>query len=86
MIKRKRQWWRTTLVVLGWLVAIAVAYVVSETWKPSSETKLVIYLLMGVFIFNYAFNTIGEKLDEITWKLEDIERRLPPESSEDDFS
>ena len=86
MTRRKRPWWKTALIVLGWIVAIAVFYVVSETWKPSTETMWFIGILFGVFVFNHAFNTLSDKLDEIIWKLEDIERRLPPEASEDDFA
>jgi|1185.fasta_scaffold1595951_1 hypothetical protein len=78
MTRPKRSWWRTPLVILGWGLAIAVAYAVFADRNGNFPTGL--YLVIGVLAFNYAINSLMENLDTIVWKLEDIEQRLSPTS------
>jgi hypothetical protein len=81
MTRPRRSWWRTPLIILGWVLALAVTYAVFADRNGNFPTSF--YLVIGVLAFNYAINTLMEKLDSILWKLEDIEQRLPPKAEYD---
>lgn len=78
MIKPKRRWWKTLLIFLGWAVAIGTAYVLFADKDGNFPTSF--YIVMAVLAFNYTVNSFSDRLDTLLWKLEDIERRLPPEA------
>jgi hypothetical protein len=74
MKRPRRSWWRTPLAILGWSFALGISYVVFADGNGNFPTG--IYLVVGILAFNYAFNSLMEKLDAVLWKLEDIEQRL----------
>jgi hypothetical protein len=82
MAKGKRPWWRTALAVLGWIVGAAVVYVVITIIRgdSSGEIPVFYYFLFGLLVIGYGVKTLEDKLDAILWRLDDIERRLPPDS------
>jgi hypothetical protein len=78
MSRRRRSWWRTPLTILGWSLALGIAYVIISQ-ASNNENPTGLYLVIGILVFNYAVSSVTEKLDMILWKLEDIEERLSPQ-------
>lgn len=84
MSRHGRSWWRSPLIILGWSLALGVGYVISLNNGGNFPTGL--FLFLGVLAFNFAVNSITEKLDTIIWKLEDVERRLSGGFDEADYT
>lgn len=81
----QKHWWTWPLKIMLWAGLLLGALVVSEIWKTGEVDKANQWGLLvwfGILAFCYAYQTIIEKLDAISWRLEDIERRFPPESPE----
>lgn len=75
MTRAKRPWWKTALVWSAWAIGLLVVFVIVASDAVSWRFQAFI----GAMILIYAVNSIREQLDLIIWKLDDIERRLPPE-------
>ena len=78
MTKPKRSWWRPLVTALCWAVGLVAVYIATVVFAAQDgHFPIWVYVLIGVLAFNYAVNTLTEKLDNILWRLDDIERKLP---------
>lgn len=73
-IRKRRAWWKTSLLWSVGLVLAAVALAVAA--ESHWEMPLWGYIVIAGYIFNYAFSTIIERLDLIQSQLDEIVSRF----------
>jgi hypothetical protein len=78
--QRTPSWWRTPVLILEWFLVLAFVY--AYLGDRNGNLPAPVYLVLGILAFTSFTGALRSKLDAILWKLEDIEQRLPPNTTD----